>query len=194
MSATGYRLTDEYRYAYGNQPQDYWHISMRPSGAINSSPKDMARFLEFYVNRGAIDGTRIVLASSLARMESTKTTNAARVGQEAGYGLNNYSSGYENWVYRAHGGGVEGGLTDFAYLPEAEVGYVIMINSDAFRAVREISDLVRGYQTRNLQPPTVPEAAPVTDAQRKLAGLYYPVNSRQQISYFLDRAFSTEKL
>lgn len=200
MSATGYRLTDDYRekgatlYAYGNQPQDYWHLLMRPSGAINSSPTDMARFLEFYVNRGAIDGTQIILVSSLARMESTKTTNAARVGQEIGYGLNNYSSSYENWVYRAHGGGVEGGLTDFAYLPEAEVGYVIMINSDAFRALRDISDLVRGYQTRDLQPRAVPEPVPVTGAQRKLAGLYHPINSRQQISYFLDRALGTEKL
>lgn len=200
MSSTGYRLTDDYRekgamlYAYGNQPQDYWHLLMRPSGAINSSPTDMARFLQFYINRGEIDGAQIILDSSLARMESTKTTNAARVGQEAGYGLNNYSSSYKNWVYRAHGGGVEGGLTDFAYLPEAEVGYVIMINSDAFRALREISDLVRGYQTRNLQPRAIPEAVPVTDAQRKLAGLYHPINSRQQISYFLDRALGTEKL
>jgi len=200
MSATGYRLTDDYRekgailYAYGNQPQDYRHLLMRPSGAINSSPTDMARFLQFYINRGEIDGAPIILDSSLARMESTKTTNAARVGQETGYGLNNYSSSYKNWVYRAHGGGVEGGLTDFAYLPEAEAGYVIMINSDAFRAIREISNLVRGYQTRDLQLPAVPEPVPVTDAQRKLAGLYHPINSRQQISYFLDRVLGTEKL
>ncbi len=26
-------------YANGNQPQDYWHISMRPSGSINASPR-----------------------------------------------------------------------------------------------------------------------------------------------------------
>jgi hypothetical protein len=29
-------------YANGNQPLEYWHISMRPSGSINASPVDMA--------------------------------------------------------------------------------------------------------------------------------------------------------
>ncbi|MHC5112528.1 MAG: serine hydrolase domain-containing protein, partial [Planctomycetota bacterium] len=32
-------------YANGNEPQEYWHILMRPSGSINASPTDMAKFV-----------------------------------------------------------------------------------------------------------------------------------------------------
>jgi CubicO group peptidase (beta-lactamase class C family) len=72
--------------------QEYEHISMRPSGSINASPRDMAKFLQFYINRGAVDGEQLISQESLARMETVQSTNAARVGQEAGYGLSNYAT------------------------------------------------------------------------------------------------------
>jgi CubicO group peptidase (beta-lactamase class C family) len=174
-------------YDTSNHPQDYWHIIMRPSGSINASPVDMSKFLQFYLNRGTINGQPLVQPASLNRMETVKTTNAAKVGLQAGYGLNNYTSLHKSWVYREHNGGVNGGLTELSYLPSANLGHVIMINSGNAEAFREISKLIRNYETRRLTPDLPSAGIPLTDKHKAIAGLYYPINSRQQMGYFIDR-------
>lgn len=200
METMTYRLSADVKakgatlYANGNQPQEYWHIVMRPSGAINASAQDMARFIGFYLDRGAAGGAQLISRESLQRMETTRSTSAAKAGQEAGYGLNNYSSAYEDWVYRAHNGGVNGGLTELAYLPEANLGHAIMINSDNGAAFREISNLVRGYETRQLDKKVINKSQDVSDANRKIEGYYYPINPRQQLAFFLERVLNVQKL
>lgn len=200
MQSTTYRLTDEVKakgatlYANGNEPQDYWHIIMRPSGSINSSATDMAKFVAFYLNRGAVNGEQLISQQSLARMETPGSTNAAKIGQQTGYGLHNYSSTHEHWTYRAHNGGVNGGITEFAYLPEARLGHVIMINSDDGQTFGDISDLVRGYETGQLTPEEAAGPIEVTAAHRTIEGLYYPINPRQQISHFMERIFGARRL
>jgi CubicO group peptidase (beta-lactamase class C family) len=174
--------------------EDYWHIIMRPSGSINASARDMARFVQMLLGRGMLDGVQYVSPESLERMESTHTTNAANAGLELGYGLNNYTSTHEHWVYRAHNGGVNGGLTELAYMPDAGMGYAFMINAGSGAAFGEISDLVRNYQTKDLAAPAIQDAVALTDSDLELPGLYHTVNPRQQISYFLDRMLGVEKL
>ena len=200
MTQATYQVTEDVRekgvisYANGNQPQGYWHIAIRPSGSINASPKDMARMVAFFLKRGAVDGRQLVSRESLDRMERAESTPAAQAGQEAGYGLNNYTSVHKHWVYREHNGGVNGGITEFAYLPEAGLGHAIMINSDNGAAFRKISGLVRDFETRNFEAAAIESNATVTAEHRAIEGLYYPINSRQQVSYFLDRVFGAQKL
>ena len=197
METTTFLLSDAYKskgvtlYANGNQPQEYWHISTRPSGSINASPKDMAKLVALFVNRGAVNGEQLVSTASIDRMETPTTTTGARAGIETGYGLSNYSSNHDSWVYREHGGGVIGGLTELAYLPEAGVGHVVMVNSDNYGAFAEIARLVRNFETRNLNaaPAISAEAAVLPDIE----GLYAPINSRNQVSYFLDRVLGLQK-
>ncbi len=52
------------------------------------------------------------------RMETPTRTWAAQQGLKAGYGLSNYTSIQDGFVYHGHNGGVDGGLTDMSYLPE----------------------------------------------------------------------------
>lgn len=200
METMTYRLSPDVEakgvtsYNNGNQPQEYWHISLRPSGSINASIRDMQRMVSFFVNRGAVDGRQLVSLESLERMERVESTPAAAAGQEIGYGLHNYSSTHESWVYRSHNGGVNGGLTELAYLPEERLGYAFMINSGDGGAFGDISDLVRNFQTRDLQGPVIGEGEVITDKHRVLEGLYYPINSRQQIGYFLERVLGAQKV
>ncbi len=200
MDTMTYLLTDDVRqqgatlYANGNQPQEYWHISLRPSGSINASPVDMAKFVQFYLNRGAVDGQQLISRSSLERMETVTSTSGAKAGQSTGYGLNNYSATYKSWVYREHNGGVNGGLTEFSYLPEAGAGHAIMINSDSGEAYREISRLVRAYETRNLAPKVVEAEMEVTPANREIEGFYYAINPRQQMAFFMERVMNVQQL
>lgn len=179
-------------YASG-RPVDYWHIIMRPSGAINASPADMARFLQLFLGRGTVEGVQYVSEDSIARMETAMSTSGAKAGLEVGYGLHNYTSTHEHWVYNSHNGGVEGGLTEFAYMPDATSGYAFMINAGSGAAYVEISDLIRNYQTRDLARPDVRAVTQLSESDQTVAGLYHPINPRQQISYFLDRALGIER-
>ncbi|HKJ19807.1 MAG TPA: serine hydrolase domain-containing protein, partial [Woeseiaceae bacterium] len=199
METMTYRLSDDVRskgvtlYQDGT-PQDYWHIVMRPSGSINASAVDMAKFASFFVNRGNVNGVQLISEASLQRMELPTTTPAAAAGQESGYALHNYSSRHKGWVYRAHSGGVNGGLTEFSYLPEAKVGHAIMINSGAGAAYMEISDLVRDYETRNLVAPEAPVAAAIGAEHEAIEGLYFPINPRQEVARFIEQPLGVFKL
>lgn len=178
----------------GGEPQNYWHIIMRPSGAINASPRDMARFVQFFVDRGVVGDWALVSEESLERMERAESSSGAEAGLDVGYGLHNYTSRHEHWTYREHNGGVNGGLTELAYLPQASLGHVIMINSDNGQAFREISRLVRAYETRQLVAEPVEKEREVSDANRGIAGFYYPINPRQQAAFFIERIFNVQKL
>lgn len=178
----------------GGEPQNYWHISMRPSGSINASPKDMARFVRFFVNRGRVDGNALVSEASLARMETVGSTPAAAAGQTIGYALHNYSSVYEQWVFRSHNGGVNGGLSDLSYLPGAGRGYHFAINSGNGKAFSEITRLVRSYLTRDLEPPQAPATVALGPEHTALTGIYRAINPRQELTRFLDYTLNMSRL
>ncbi len=180
-------------YNNGNEPQDYWHISMRPSGSINASPADMAKMVEFFLDRGRIDGVPVVSEASLERMERFETTNIAGNGQEIGYGMHNYVKVHEQWPFRSHNGGVNGGLTEMAYQPELGLGYAFMINSGDGNAFREISELIGAYLTHGIAPPPERESIPVTAKHHEIAGFYEPINPRQEMARFIDRVFGVQR-
>lgn len=168
------------------KPQDYWYIIMRPSGSINASPKDMAKMVRFFINRGMVDSLRLISEASLNRMETPSTTTGAKAGLEAGYGLNNYSSRHKSFVYRSHNGGVNGGLTDFSYLPEFNVGYAIMINSGDVGAFTKITKLVRDFQTKDFEVKKISPDSELTKEYAAVSGYYIPINPRNQMFYFLE--------
>jgi CubicO group peptidase (beta-lactamase class C family) len=164
-------------YNNDNEPYDYKHLLMRPAGAINSSPRDLAKLLQFFINRGKMEQHRILSSASIARMEQQKSTPA---GLQTGYGLTNYSSAFDTWVYREHNGGMQGALSEFAYLPEANLGHAILLNSDNQAAFKKISNLIRAFETKSLSVQDSVYTGTITPEHRELAGVYYPINPRVQ--------------
>ena len=171
----------------GKTPYPYWHILLRPAGSINASANDMAAYVKFYLNRGAVGGKQIVPAADIDRMEIPKSTWAAKDGMKAGYGLSNYWSVEDGFVYHGHDGGVEGGLTEMAYMADYNVGYFFSINSGSGDAFGKVGKAIRGYITNNLQKPPVPAAAPLPPGATEYAGWYVPDSPRVELTHFLDR-------
>jgi CubicO group peptidase (beta-lactamase class C family) len=171
----------------GKTPYPYWHILLRPAGSINASANDMAAYVQFYLNRGTVNGVEILPAASIDRMEIPTRTWAAQQGLKAGYGLSNYSSIQNGFVYHGHNGGVEGGLTEMAYMPDAGVGYFFSINSANGGSFDKIGKAIRAYVTRNLQKPTVLRTVPMPASAVTYAGWYQPDSSRVEMIHFLER-------
>jgi hypothetical protein len=148
----------------------------------------MANYVRFYLQRGSLDGTQLVQAASIERMETPETLPSAQLGLVTGYGLYNYTTCEGAFVFHGHNGGVMGGLTEMAYLPDYGCGYAFMINSGNGKALRRISDLVRHYVIRDLTPPVLPPMASVpAGLQQHYAGYYQGVSPRVQMYYALER-------
>src|SRR5688572_22176519 len=131
--------------------------------------------LRFFVNRGRTDSRCLISEASLKRMETPTSTTGAKAGLEYGYGLANYSTPHKSFVYRSHNGGMNGGLTDFSYLPTHQVGYAIMINSDDGGTLYRIRDLIRNYQTENFAYSKI-KGQIETTFDSNMTGYYVPIN------------------
>jgi CubicO group peptidase (beta-lactamase class C family) len=171
----------------GKTPYPYWNLVYRPAGSINASARDMAAYVQFYLNRGKVNGVQIVPAADIDRMENPASTWAAQDGLKSGYGLSNYWSLHEGFVYHGHNGGVNGGLTEMAYLPEYGVGYFYSINSGNGDAFSRVGKTIRAYVTAKLQQPALPPVASLPPGAAEWAGWYEPDSPRNEMTQFLER-------
>ncbi len=177
------RLAKLYR-PDGITPYPYWHIDYRPTAALSASARDMANYLRFYLQRGSLDGTQLLPAASIDRIERAETMPSAKLGEMMNYGLYNYDIPDGAFVFHGHNGAVMGGMTQMAYLPEQGRGYVLMLNSGNFFAAFQIGKLLRQYLTRDLTPPKMPPVAQVSAGMpQHYEGYYEPISPSFQCFY-----------
>ena len=199
METMTYFETDDYKdhgatlYAEG-VPQEYWYILQRPAGSINASANDMAKMVQFFIDRGRLDSIQIISEASLERMETPTTTIGAKAGIEYGYGLSNYSSPYKSFVYRKHSGAVPGGICDFSYLPGHDIGYAIMINADNGGAFSRIVKLIRDFQTQHLESEKVDVITLDKSAAINLSGYYEGISPGVEFTYFLEKILNVNHI
>jgi CubicO group peptidase (beta-lactamase class C family) len=192
MTHTDMRLTAEVKNQLaqgyvGDSPIPYFPIYLRPAGEMKSSPNEMARFVRMMLNRGELDGVRIVSPESITRMETPETSLAARAGLKNGYGLGNYADLEFPLVQRGHDGGIDGFLSRYIYIPDASAGYFYSINASgsAGRAMRKIDELLYKYVTRGAQSRQEP-AIKLAPGASEWAGYYEPRAPRQAILGYLE--------
>ncbi|WP_062067669.1 serine hydrolase domain-containing protein [Cellvibrio sp. OA-2007] len=199
MPSTSYFQTELYKqkgatlYTNG-KPENYWHIIHRAAGSINSSPKDMANFMQFLLQRGATQNQQLIPRAAFDRMEIPTTTLGSTAQLTGGYGLANYTSGYKdfNMAFHGHNGGVFGGLTELSYNQQLETGYVFMINAGNGQAFDKISKTIRAYLLKNHQI-NKPQPIVLPEKFKALNGYYVPINDRQQLTRFMNRVFGVMK-
>jgi len=178
----------------GVTPYPYWHVIQRPAGSINASPMDMARYVQFLLNRGAVNGTQLLPREAIEAMEHPRSSGTAKSGLTVGYGLHLGTYVDSGFVWMGHDGGVNGGLTMMSYRPDAGTGFAYMITSGHGVAYGEIGHLVRGFLTHGEARPAPPPAGTMPAEARERAGWYEPDNPRQQIIYFIERVFGLTRV
>lgn len=118
-------------------------LPFRPAGALWSSAREMARYLETELARGvAPDGTRVISADNL------EATWAPGVSVPNYYGgppqmaalMTRYGLGWTIGEYRglrvvSHTGGTGGFTSEIAFLPDAGLGIVVLSNALSFAPV-----------------------------------------------------------
>jgi CubicO group peptidase (beta-lactamase class C family) len=106
------------------------------AGVVNSNATDMARWVRMLLQRGVIDGRRVLEAITVDDMLSAQVTRSAHrevVPAEAPSSFSTYGYGWRQDSFRGrrlvwHTGGVSGFLAYVAMLPEERIGVVVLAN------------------------------------------------------------------
>jgi CubicO group peptidase (beta-lactamase class C family) len=160
-------------------------IPMIPAGSVYSSAEDMAKFIQFHLNKGMIDNKSLL---NPALIDEMYTIPYPLEGQKAGYALGISKSFFylneRKLVFLDHGGGGFGFLSVMRWVPELGLGIVILTNSVNHNSVHGnlanqiIDKLIALKSTGKQASPSLKsrkDEAPVEmspDALKNLAGFY----------------------
>lgn len=145
MTNTVFNLSQtksSYALPYGYSDNKYKLLEMpklkgvEPAGAIWSDISDMSKWLKFHLGTGKIDTSQVLSEKSLARLKKpiyyTGQNMRADETEFKSYGLGAGFSAYKGYRVMYHTG-VAGGYTAiFAFLPEENIGVVILTNTDTY--------------------------------------------------------------
>ena len=166
---------------------DYWHILFRPAGSMNSNATELSRFVQMLMNGGVLDTSRILTASSVARMEKTMTTYSSHAGNHNGYGLHLYTTNYDGFNFYGHSGGLAGALAIYIYNTQLNAGAVAMINASNMDAAISIEKTLIDFFTHELTKNPLNTS---TQFNEEYLGTYRTANTRMQFSYPFERIMS----
>jgi CubicO group peptidase (beta-lactamase class C family) len=100
--------------------------AVAPAGSINSSARDMAKWITFVMNGGSVDGKRLVSEKGFEEW-TKKQMNISPNGKFA-YGLGWFLQEWNGMKVVQHGGNIDGFNALVAMIPEKKLGFVMLTN------------------------------------------------------------------
>lgn len=107
-----------------------------PSSDLMSNVNDMARWAMVNLNRGELDGKRILKSSTYdvmwkpaAEVEFCRNGPCHKTGNSVG--ISWFLEEKDGQLYVSHGGGDDGFVTSFIMIPSRKFAFVMMTNSDS---------------------------------------------------------------
>lgn len=119
-------------YAWIEDKSEFRHLPMRnlnsiaPAGAINSNLIDMAQWLRLQLNKGEVDGRRLIALERFDEMRAPEIALAEGAGID--YGLGWMLQKRSGHAIVEHGGNIDGFAAQVTLLPEEKLGYVLLTN------------------------------------------------------------------
>ncbi len=150
--------SDDYSLPYGDVAGVSTAIAFRdieavgPAGSINSSAEELIRFVQMQIDKGTYQGKQIISKDAATEMQYPQVNmnrggTLTRISDEDegsdGLGPSAYGLGLSVTTYRGrkllyHGGGIDGFITDMAWLPDEKIGVVVLTNWGEFNPVPSI--------------------------------------------------------
>ena len=159
------------------RPVAYREDGIRPAAGMVTSPRDMARWLTFWVNRGS-DGSGPVSSSTIARIEQARSLEIP--GPDLLYGLGNEAADIAGVAVRGHDGFTDGFTASFHYAPAEAVGWAVLLNGESVEALAQIEAAI--VTSLGLYPPAAAASAETRPAAlADVAGWYQEVTPARSI-------------
>jgi CubicO group peptidase (beta-lactamase class C family) len=115
-------------------------VQVAPAGSINSSARDMAKWLNFVLAGGFVDGKRLVSEKAFGQWLSPQM-NITPDGKMS-YGLGWFLQDWHGKKVVQHGGNIDGFNSLVAMVPDEHLGFVILTNVSASNIGADIMPVV----------------------------------------------------
>jgi CubicO group peptidase (beta-lactamase class C family) len=135
------------------------HINgvMRPAGVINSSVKDMSKWLQVLLDEGLYKGRQLIQKPSLAQLQSPHIaiTGLSPDADKSplSYGLGWFTRTYRGHYQVQHGGNIDGYTSAVFTYPHDGIGIVVLTNKNyspvPYSLAMDISDSLFSLEARN---------------------------------------------
>ncbi len=138
-----------------------------PAGAINSSARDMTKWLQMQLRNGVVDGAQLISQENLQETRSPQITMAP--GMQ--YGLGWMLSKFDGHAVVEHGGNIDGFSAQVAFIPELDLGYVLLMNCSFSHLQAAANAVVLGTLLHDAAD-TTNDDGPSPEDMQQLVGKY----------------------
>jgi CubicO group peptidase (beta-lactamase class C family) len=151
-----------------------------PSGAptLISTPRELAALLQLLLNRGMIEGRRLVSEASIERLATPRTPLAAHQGLRFGFGAGNVPSIYRGFLFHGQSSDTGAHLSDYAYSHQLQLGYVVIINAPRPAALERLRRRIQDYMIADHRPHRPPVADVDPQQLARFGGQYQALTWR----------------
>ncbi|MFC9707080.1 serine hydrolase [Paenibacillus sp. NPDC056933] len=105
-----------------------------PAGSINSNLVDMIAWVQFQLKQGQLDGKQLISKEQMATLHRPQMPcDSPFQGTElpvSTYGLGWFIEPYRGHAMIHHGGAIDGFASQVAFLPEEQIGVVVLSNTN----------------------------------------------------------------
>lgn len=139
---------------YGSEQALHWLTVIGPAGSVSSTVNDMAKYLLFHLNKGMAGGKQVISREQADYLRKGHTITSQDSSRVTLYGHCWFVE--QNSRYRVifHTGTTWGFTALCAFVPEQDLGIVILVNSEApayprYAIMRRMIDLYKGYPDKD---------------------------------------------
>jgi CubicO group peptidase (beta-lactamase class C family) len=152
-------------------PEPYWHMSIRPTGALHASAEEMAALVQFLLLEGEVQGKRLLQPDLARRMERSETSPVGQAGLQTAFGLGRFVFARDGTFFTGHWGKVDGFIASYGYRKALGRGFVLMLNTASEPARSQMLDRLARFVNAGAAKPTAPK--PVAGGLDGLSGGYF---------------------
>jgi CubicO group peptidase (beta-lactamase class C family) len=142
-SVTDMARSDDFSWPYDYKDGKVVRIPFRnidqigPAGSINASVEDMLKYVDFRMHFGKVGDKQLVAAKQDSLEQTPRAVipgtwtfkGVPEMGPET-YGLALAIIGYRGHKLVMHGGGIDGFISQMAWLPDEKIGVVVLSNTN----------------------------------------------------------------
>jgi hypothetical protein len=139
---------------HGDEQALHWLSVIGPAGSISSTAEDMAKYLLFHLNKGLVDGKQVIAREQMEYVRKGHTITSQDSARVTLYGHCWFVEQNSRYRLYFHTGTTWGFTTLAAFVPEHDLGFVILVNSEApayprYAIMRRMIDLYKGFPDKD---------------------------------------------
>lgn len=124
------------KWLYGSDRALYWLTVVGPAGSINSTAADLVKWSAFHLNKGKVGDSTIISENSMKYLHTGQLITSMDSARITAYGQCWFIEQTNRYRLYFHTGTTWGFTTLCAFVPEINLGMVILANSESPAAPR----------------------------------------------------------